>query len=93
MIRFIHEIVCRFTLATGQPTPKYDLKVYVTSIAGEVNNWRPTHIQSSLRAPTRGTLSNEETQWANSLEEQWTAMKGNQRPIPHYDPRIEMMMQ
>ena len=81
MIRFIHEVVCRWTLTVTPTRNKYKLKVYVTTIAGEVGNWRITHVPPDWRDNTRAILSVTEQEWANQLDEKWQSAGGKARPI------------
>lgn len=81
MIRFIHEVVCRWTLTVTPTRNKCKMKIYVTTIAGEVGNWRLTHVAPTHRGETRATLSVSEEEWANQLDEKWQSAGREARPI------------
>jgi hypothetical protein len=71
MIRFIYEIVCRFTYTVKKHTSEYQLLVFVTTISGEAGNWTETHIPNTVRLGASVVLSESEESWANNLNEYW----------------------
>jgi hypothetical protein len=78
MIKFIYEIVCRFTYSLDVSFKnRQKLTVYVTTIVGNVDNWRLTPIPAPLGRGAAVKLDPKQAGWANALNERWAAVHGS----------------
>jgi hypothetical protein len=86
MIRYIYEIVCRFTLSFDVAFKnRQQLAVYVTSMVGEVGNWRITDIPMEVERGCSVILTDEQTLWAEELDQRWIAAGNRPRKSPDDD--------